>query len=1813
MLLSKFILLSFLVHIAEASKRCKRKKETANASKLDLASAASMASATNVPTTSTTAPITSTASSLPMASSSTTADSGLDLESAYNYEVSIVSKYASAKKEREGSKKNSTLDIMTWCSGITCPDLPLDQVVAQDSICITNPKTLRRILSNLLRFVATILPSLSMNPGNEKAVIFHDKLQGILLAEFPACALTPERFLSVDFAAVPDLRVKDAIDYAEFLKLFLEPRDDTVSLPAVYMLNAFFQLDSMLHSLLLKKHELEELELLFQARRALLHIARKKAHYESVSHLMSSSFSKTVRLAMNNGQPANGGINIARVLESVDAIVSQGANPENRAYVYAKEMGAFLLTEDAVQLQFCKDDEICQEPYATADFPLWLFDVLNFERTPSRFNSTLDSALTSGNRKLIYNMVDYISTVKLFEAMGRLSYDQKYSASPDLACKPYTAINFMIATFQPLLKEINTKHLLLKECLSLNVTQQPKCIYRSIVRTFANFEFVENIEEFQDFVKFLFKEYNKYKFWNNNITQEVHEEVHEMIVKGVGGEFHEKILLKMLSTELDTINDFDKDDYLEDHAYVFPGKAAMESLDSATSEYIVRGYLTKRNYIFRERHSYKRLGLTDDPNGLNHYYIANIHESILIGMGKSEELNSFYRSHSLTPLARTYSILCKPIIDQPGPNSSSDIQEAHGTALLHKADHIVKVLCTNPLLFSSSLLQRLLGRTINEALHSDFKTAVAAFVWDYYATRGIDASCFLCTVNHQLSDVSLPYVAMNSKMVVQSRLYCNFAYMSLMPIVLMVSSPSDVSMSDLTFALDHMRSVFDAFMKDQNVAPHYHHAMITAISRAIMRFEPELTCTLLSKYWNQPRLIEALELLPYDKVRDISSNSKLFGPMALSALLSRHGKAFLFDDNPGTAYYGQFMVDFLEHDKLNDAHFIRGYTNYFIAFIREAVALAPGVLKVEISSDRICTRLQLLFNPSFEFKESDLVTIELEKCSSQRKVVHRMIREIIDTENSEVHAILIQVLYRHYKYCKIWLSTNKSSHKENGKVGTENQIPADEMRHIAQLYPTKGNTSQKFAVTASLARPQNASNTSKHLQEPNKINHQTNLTQSPKTSISGTTISENDETPVKPKEVHTKKANLPRKNTAKEIEEDYEDSFNFMAPTPKKTIQKVTELKDDIASYFKCSSNGIRAPSPSLRLGTHELLLKHANAMGFPFLLDENFYNFLVGQEYILDTSSFGNQLDAWLEAKQKVPMNKQLTRLGLWVPNTFKLVTVSKNYPLHSELEKFLNDNVELRNRLVSLLQNSIQGKKSFARISVMSKPLVQKIEVQNGTLSLDSSVSAEILPQLLFDFLTLKMQPIVEEQVSDDNETQSITKTEAIEKPKISQTSISTVSSELNETLNGNNFMAYDGQLQEINSDIDTQAKRIRILRAQELGNKSLSDNDYKQRLQNMKAGNAEKRFVERRLKELVRLISNADYIAVDFELTGVSLSSGSDPSGFEECKQSARENSIVQLGLMLMKKGESDSLVQEDSGKSIWKIPICLKGNTEDSIWRKNSLDFLKANGFDLLAWKVQCLEYSQLDAIWKALLEKPILTHNGLLDVLHLLRAADREIKNVQSTDEFKNFLNNSGINVYDTRVLYNQTHPHFSLTKLSEAVLPRDKLKAGSAHDASYDAYCTGHLCRRFSTASLSSSRNVLIETKRGVKKVQTSQNSSSSQSAQHLTNDTPTRPDAVKRNAKAPSQTSSNSSSLALQDPRTYQEFIPNPQYHQHSTVYYSTPWQPQQSYSYGQNLCSPMSMQMQTPQFDPPQPIRWPLRFQQDYFPLNNINEKNN
>ena len=355
MLFQKLFLVSLLLCAANASSKRKTKKPKPQPQKDNLGNQSGLSDTPNTSTTPTPPPTFQATSALSFQYA--------ELNKDYMNAVEAISKTAKSESGTKG---------LTFCNHKGCPDLPLDELVANHSIIISDAQKLREIFSILINVVYDALNAmpeslLDMRDAkdseiansitkeelekkeNSKAFFFNIKLRELMISKFKACCLTPERFLSLDFAAMPDLSLENANDYAEFLRLFMNQGKRSVFLPAVYMLNAVLQLESMMHELLLSGHQLADLEHLLSARDYLLKLSWKKAHYEPVCNILYSCFPMNIRKAQNNGKPPYS-VNVTHALEAVDAIVSQGAIPELRAYHYAKAMSAFLLTDEAIKV-----------------------------------------------------------------------------------------------------------------------------------------------------------------------------------------------------------------------------------------------------------------------------------------------------------------------------------------------------------------------------------------------------------------------------------------------------------------------------------------------------------------------------------------------------------------------------------------------------------------------------------------------------------------------------------------------------------------------------------------------------------------------------------------------------------------------------------------------------------------------------------------------------------------------------------------------------------------------------------------------------------------------------------------------------------------------------------------------------------------------------------------------------------------------------------------------------------------------------------------------------------------------------------------------------------------------------------------------------------------------------------------------------------------------------------------------------------------------------------------------------------------------
>ena len=462
MLFPKIILLASVLGVARAASDDGNKKE-------DESQPSIPATTTTTNTLSTTITTTTTDSSSLTTSTTTLsppAITTLSETSASNY-ASLGERFQEILKRISAeAAKECEFKKLVFCNSDTCPNLPLDQIVANHSIIISDPTKLAEIFSSfmkILRDVFSLVSGVEPDALNRTFVtMLRDKMKASMLE---ACANRPERFLSLDFASLPELSVKDAIDYAKFVSLIMLEGSEKISLPAVYMLNAFLQIDSMLHHLIMKNHSVKELKEIIEAREDLLKISHKKAHYETVRNLISVPFSVTVRKALGNHSTYSP--HVLRVLKTVDAIVSNGAIPELRAYVFAKASSTFLLAEDAVQLEFCNDVSIYREPYSTTDFSLWFSNVLNYTQislTPPAIHSILKTVVTSGNFKCIYYVADFFSTRVWSEVFNQMNPSEKLSISAHLNCKTYLVMNFLKAVFEPLLSEIINE----KPILSLN-------------------------------------------------------------------------------------------------------------------------------------------------------------------------------------------------------------------------------------------------------------------------------------------------------------------------------------------------------------------------------------------------------------------------------------------------------------------------------------------------------------------------------------------------------------------------------------------------------------------------------------------------------------------------------------------------------------------------------------------------------------------------------------------------------------------------------------------------------------------------------------------------------------------------------------------------------------------------------------------------------------------------------------------------------------------------------------------------------------------------------------------------------------------------------------------------------------------------------------------------------------------------------------------------------------------------------------------------------------------------------------------------
>ena len=212
------------------------------------------------------------------------------------------------------------------------------------------------------------------------------------------------------------------------------------------------------------------------------------------------------------------------------------------------------------------------------------------------------------------------------------------------------------------------------------------------------------------------------------------------------------------------------------------------------------------------------------------------------------------------------------------------------------------------------------------------------------------------------------------------------------------------------------------------------------------------------------------------------------------------------------------------------------------------------------------------------------------------------------------------------------------------------------------------------------------------------------------------------------------------------------------------------------------------------------------------------------------------------------------------------------------------------------------------------------------------------------------------------------------------------------------------------------------------------------------------------------------DAEFLAFDFELTG--LSDGTDLSylTLEDKIKGIRVNSIVQVGLMPMRVVAEDrgNLKVEQAGP-LYRIPVTAHADPRKVMWQEKSKQFLIDNNFSIEEWQLKAVPIGALDKVWNLMKTKKLIVHNGLTDLLHLLKALNITIStSCKTLPDLIDIFTRNKIQFYDSRVLMLRMFPY---RPEGLDVVAKEFLKIASTeakfHDSAFDAFCTGRLVQKF--------------------------------------------------------------------------------------------------------------------------------------------------
>jgi hypothetical protein len=492
---------------------------------------------------------------------------------------------------------------------------------------------------------------------------------------------------------------------------------------------------------------------------------------------------------------------------------------------------------------------------------------------------------------------------------------------------------------------------------------------------------------------------------------------------------------------------------------------------------------------------------------------------------------------------------------------------------------------------------------------------------------------------------------------------------------------------------------------------------------------------------------------------------------------------------------------------------------------------------------------------------------------------------------------------------------------------------------------------------------------------------------------------------------------------------------------------------ENLDKYFGHQRNGLCfLKEKKFKDGELELIKDYASKKGFPFALTEE------SAENLGLTES--KRLKAWKFEKV--------------LPDTFLLPKRKENKLelLLDVLRKKKENDTDSVYKLRSLIKFSCAQKSDKSQLSLrLSKDLSPPIQINDGALLINSGLDPENFSDLIVKLVNLiplppelpkkpippakTTSPLVVQEVENNNShSVNSANPNVVLSAEVSAEPIAQVVTPL--------IPLIEPPEQTVVADIQSTPNPQTIVDVDYM--------NYSDQLVELNRQNYEE------IGELLSLIEESDYIAMDFELTGIRIPGQTKTkSGFKNNLESAWYNSPVQIGLMGMKKDPVNPLwpYQIKNMKSVWKIPVALNGNTDRSIWQEDSLNYLLEHKFDEEKWKRTCIDHRNLIGLFKKISEKIIIVHNGFLDLLHRekLESLDgkipEEILNLQDDASFSAYLLKKGIRFYDSRVGLYLLDPE-SMENLEQAStrILGDRINTEllkSFHDASWDAFCTGHL------------------------------------------------------------------------------------------------------------------------------------------------------